>query len=167
MIDITDQKFGRLTVLKFSRRERFVGGTRLFWVCECECGNITEVAGSHLRNGHTTSCGCEQRRRAAEAKRIHGFSSRRHRHFLSSVFAGMWERCTNPKNISYKYYGARGITICKRWKSIANFIEDMAPSWRPGLTLDRRNNNGDYSPGNCRWATWSEQNRNKRKRATI
>lgn len=80
-----------------------------------------------------------------------------------AAWAAMIQRCTNPKNPRWKYYGARGISICKRWRhSFENFLTDMGKKPRPELTLDRKDNNGNYEPSNCWWATWSQQNNNRR-----
>ena len=79
----------------------------------------------------------------------------------------MLGRCGNPNNPAFHNYGARGIRVCERWLKFENFRDDMLPTWRPGLTLERTNNNGNYEPGNCYWATWKEQGRNKRNNRLI
>jgi hypothetical protein len=117
------------------------------WVCQCICGKIKEVWDTHIASGRSTSCGC---------LRNHGkyFSS------VYTVWVNMKSRCTNPNNPRYNRYGGRGITICKRWEKFQNFYEDMGDV-PEGRTLDRINNDGNYEPSNCRWATWATQYLNR------
>jgi hypothetical protein len=146
LIDMSGQIFGRLTVIGRSTKANSTGA--VFWCCRCECGTETETSGVNLRSGQTRSCGC--------LHITHGMTlSPEYR-----VWRSMHQRCSNPKHIRYQRYGGRGITVCDRWGSFENFLADMGP--RPtGLTLERKNNDQGYSPDNCKWATWSEQNRNK------
>lgn len=95
-------------------------------------------------------------------KKLHGLATRKNRHPLFGRWKQMRQRCENPKDSSYKDYGGRGIFVCKRWESFQNFIEDMAGTFIPGLTLERRNNNGPYAPYNCEWATAKRQRNNSR-----
>jgi hypothetical protein len=151
--DLTGRRFGRLTVM---RREGSVpngSGTAPTWLVRCECGQEKPVRGADLRSGHVTSCGC--------LSRPHGmFGTPEY-----SAWVAMIQRCTNPRNSQHRLYGGRGITVCERWaESFPAFLADMGP--RPSAThsLDRYPNNstGNYEPGNCRWATQTEQARNKR-----
>jgi hypothetical protein len=145
--------FGRLTVKSLARRKQ----GKAIWLCLCQCGKKTEVYGCNLSRGGTNSCGC-LKLEAPAAVVIHGKSkSKVHR-----IWRGMLSRCNNPNEPMYPYYGGRGIKICDRWKTFINFYEDMGDP-PPYHSIDRfPNNNGNYEPGNCRWATTKEQARNKR-----
>ena len=156
--NIQGQQFGRLTVLQRSYEKR--DGVR--WLCRCECGQNIITSSKVLLNGSTKSCGCLRNEKAAARQTTHGLTSngRHAREFRSWVHAR--ERCYNTNNKNYALYGGRGITICDRWRnSFAAFLEDMGASG-PGLTLDRKDSNGNYEPGNCRWATQKQQCRNRR-----
>jgi hypothetical protein len=132
---------------------------RAVWLCQCDCGNFHKTTGDLLRSGHTKSCGCLRNRKAT----IHGHATRK---FGSTPTYKSWEsakfRVTNSNFKYWKDYGERGITMCDRWlNSFEAFLEDMGEK-PDGLTLDRINTNGNYEPGNCRWATWKEQVANRR-----
>lgn len=152
--NLTGMKFGRLTVVERSGSKR---GSGVLWNCACECGRIQTAITAELRNGHVRSCGCLMRDISREKATRHGKSQTP----AYKVWCGMIERCTNPGNTFFKDYGARGITVCDRWKDFSAFLADMGER-PPGLTLDRRDNDRGYEPGNCRWATKTTQARNTR-----
>lgn len=127
---------------------------RRYGLFKCFCGNEFEAQIAHVKNGNTKSCGCL----INQDKITHGLKG----HRLYTTWNTMMYRCYNPKNKNYIEYGGRGITVCDRWHSIENFIQDMFPSYIEGLTLDRIDVDGNYEPNNCRWATKSVQARNTR-----
>lgn len=136
------------------------GGTR--WVCRCDCGKVTIADGKALKSGNTKSCGCRGRK----------YRSTEH-HRLYQVWLTMVGKCSNPKHKTYKYYGARGISVCSNWMSFDNFADWMFSHGydeslpRGCQTIDRIDNDGDYEPDNCRIISIKEQQRNKRSNANV
>ena len=147
-------RFGRLTIT-----ERM--GTRI--TCRCDCGVITIVSLANLCTGHTVSCGCLRTETIIARSLKHGHARRAKHHPLYVVWTSMMKRCSNTACKDWPNYGGRGITVCAEWRnSFDAFLADMGP--RPdGTSLDRMNNDGNYEPCNCRWATRIEQNHNQRK----
>lgn len=159
---LVGQKFGKLTVIKFDHVRAYPGGSRVaMWECQCDCpqANIRIVDGCLLRNGMTDCCGCINKYLGRINHFVHGMAG----HPFYDTWLHIRDRCGNPKNKSYHNYGGRGIRVCERWLEFDNFYADMFPTWESGLSLDRfPNNNGNYEPGNTRWATPSQQMRNTR-----
>lgn len=164
-VNLAGQRFGRLEVLRYADTLN----KRARWFCLCDCGTKIIVLGKSLRQGNTKSCGCLNREkisdRAVTRNYKHGHAIRGLNSREYASWCAMINRCENPNHDAYPRYGGMGIRVCKRWRvSFANFLADMGP--RPtGKSLDRYPNKfGDYKPGNCRWATPSEQQTNRRDR---
>lgn len=161
IIDLKGQQFGRLIVLEYSHTDK---RGYAMWKCQCNCGNETTVCGRSLRTGHTISCGCLHKERMDIARKSHS-KSKTH---IYQTWSDMKQRCFNNKNKAFKYYGDRGITVCDEWKdsfeAFYDYVSQLPHFGEAGYSLDRINNDGNYEPNNVRWATLSEQNKNKRKR---
>lgn len=155
-IDRTGQRYGRLTATPRYERRKACGATRIFWTCQCDCGAVVEVMGLALGNGNTRSCGCLKRDVITKHQMT---DTKEYR-----AWAGMIQRCTNPNSKRWSDWGGRGIRVCERWiNSFENFYADMGVRPSPSHSLDRYpDNDGNYEPGNVRWATRSEQQLNKR-----
>jgi len=155
--NLMGQKFNRLTVLRVidqSDKKRHI-----IWECSCDCGEIVFVAGTYLRTGQVNSCGCLHK---DNIYKTHGKTNTPA--YIS--WASMITRCTNPNRDGYRHYGGRGISVCERWRKFENFLFDMGE--RPsGTSIDRIDVNGNYEPGNCRWATQSVQVANRRNKNEI
>lgn len=157
--DITGKKYGSLRVLRFSCSRKVGNSKRRFWVCECKCGSILEIASINLLHGSSKSCGCER----INSITTHDLSkSKEYRTWIN-----MKARCENKNHNRYNDWGGRGIYICDRWKNFENFYKDMGKKPSINHSIDRIDNDGPYSPENCRWATRSQQQRNKGKRNVV
>ena len=154
--DLTGSKFDRLQVIEEGPKASDRHAT---WICKCDCGNITTVKSSYLLQGITRSCGCYNIEQIKLANTTHGKSNTSE----YEIWCGMKKRCYNPNYKEFRYYGGRGITICDSWKnSFEAFYQDMDRRPSSKHSIDRVNNDGNYEPSNCRWATIKEQNNNKR-----
>lgn len=160
-IDLTGQQFTRLKVISFGEHRRSISGTsKRYWVCQCECGNKCMVSTHSLVQRYTKSCGClkiESDKNGCKSV-THGKSKTR----LYKIWIDMKRRCDDEWRKAYKYYGDRGITYCKEWKTFEPFYEwAMNNGYKDNLTLDRINNDGDYEPDNCRWVDYFVQANNR------
>lgn len=158
--DITGEKYGRLKVIRRVENDRFQNAQ---WECLCDCGNIVVATGHSLRSGHTKSCGCLQKEKAADTMKetmtTHGLTN----HPLYRIWSGMIKRCVNPKCKAYKNYGKRGVSVCEEWmNSFKTFYDDVIDGYKPGLELDRINNDANYCKENCHWVSTQRNCRNKR-----
>lgn len=163
LIDLTGRRFGKLTVVRLSRRVRLNyqrPTVYALWECVCDCGQSTECKGEVLRTGALNSCGCL---RGDLFKRKHGMTeSPEYR-----IWTGMLTRCRNPHSKSFKRYGAVGISVCERWSDFTMFLQDMGPRPTQKHSIDRIDGTKGYAPGNCRWATTKEQCSNQQRNIRV
>lgn len=157
--DLVGEVFGSLEVLSYSGSNKHQKAT---WKCLCVCGAIICVETGSLRSANTKSCGCINRKRLSELSRTHGLTGTR----SYRIWQAMHNRCRNKNQPNYKNYGGRGIKVCARWSCFENFLEDMGEP-ADGVSIDRIDNDGDYEPKNCRWATRRQQSRNMRTNRVI
>lgn len=156
-LDLTGQRFGRLTVIKEAGRTK---QNRIKWLCQCDCGRQITVARDNLVNEHQKSCGCLRKNMAIERNVSHKKRYTR----LYTTWKNMKQRCSNPAATKYDRYGGRGITVCDEWREDFQTFYDwaMANGYSDDLTIDRIDNDGDYEPSNCQWITQAENTRKAR-----
>ena len=166
-LDLTGSIFGRLKVIKMDRKVQSGKRERYYWNCVCECGKTKSVRTDCLTSGFVKSCGCLKK----EQEKINLIKNHRHKMSGTRLY-GIWQkmkdRCNNPNVLCYRRYGGRGIKICEEWELPDNFLEwAIKNGYADDLQIDRIDNNGNYSPNNCRWVTIKKNCRNRRNNIKI
>jgi len=160
-LQLTDKQFGRWLVV--ARGDNSLQG-KTQWLCQCVCGEFSLVLGTSLTRGFSQSCGCLSIEKTSKRNATHGATKSNKDKSIYNIWCTMKARCSNPNSHKYKSYGGRGIRVCDRWRdSFENFLNDMGERPGKGYSIDRIDNDGNYEPGNCHWATAKEQRLNQRK----
>lgn len=159
--DLSGQKFGRLIVLGMSERRTASRGG--ICICQCECGNVKEIPSLSLKNGSVVSCGCYNKEVNRKKNTKHGHDLHETKSLTYKSWDKMIQRCCNPNAHEYKYYGAKGVSVCAEWRDFATFLKDMGERPSREYSIDRIDCTGNYEPGNCRWADRKTQGNNTRR----
>ena len=160
-VDITGERYGKLIAIRYVGRSN---SKQSLWLCKCDCGNETTVRLSNIRNGHTKSCGCGEKE---NRNQFRNKSVRKHQESytrLYRIWIGIKNRCNNHNDDHWPIYGKRGISVCEEWNQQYEKFREwaLANGYDDSLTIDRIDTNGNYEPGNCRWVSNADQQRNKR-----
>lgn len=167
--DLAGKKFGRLTVIKYAGkrnvpdRTKRNGAVNLYWLCQCDCGKSCIVTRAVLTKGSTKSCGCLNIDTIVARNTTHGMIGT----LTHNSWRAMMDRCYKPKSASYHNYGARGIRVYEQWHVFEKFLADMGERPTANHSLERTNNDKDYSPDNCKWATKKQQARNTKRNVVV
>lgn len=169
-INMLNKKFGRATVMREVAPSSQENRAYRYFECKCDCGTLFTTRGDSLRKGATSSCGCLQKERTSETQTTNGaqrYDADENVRLTYNNWIAMMHRCNLPSNVSYPYYGGRGVIVDKRWHDFSAFLADMGVRPSKEYQLDRIDNSGNYEPGNVRWATAAEQVNNTRANRNI